>query len=628
MTVSLRDRRDVPVHETWALEHVFASPAEAERALADLDARVAALAARAGRLAAGPGELLAALLDLEGIDGAVDRARLYHTLPVTTDQGDPVARAAAGRFHALEADWWTALAFVEPELLAVEPERLAAMTADEPGLRRFGPYLARLEERRPHVRSREVEDVLAGADGVFGAFERVRDALAEGDLRFAPVESAAGPLELAPSTHGSLIADPDREVRRQAFEHWTDAFLGVADTLAETYLARVRQAAFEARVRGYPSSEAAALAKHRVPVAVLDAVLEAFERRLPVWHRYWRARRRLLGVQRHAPWDVFAPAPVAPVRVPYERACAWIVESAAPLGEAYAGLLRRGLGEERWVDRSPNRGKRQGAFCDAAPGVHPYVFLSYDGDLASASTLAHEMGHALHAAWWFERVSSLDGLPALSMTVAETASNAQQALLRGHLMRGPAAADPDFELALIDEAFGNLHRYLFVMPTLVRFEREVHAAVGRKGALAAADLTARAAALFAEAYGPEVEVDERVGIAWAEFPHLFEPFYTFQYTVGVAVALAQVARIEAAAAAAGAGGDAGAGAGGDAAAGATADAARVFLEFLAVGGAVPPVELFARLGLDVTTPAPIEAAFDVVEGLVARLEAHAERLGR
>jgi oligoendopeptidase F len=610
MTVLLPDRRDVPVHETWALEHVFASAADAERALVDLDVRVAALVARAGRLAAGSDELLAALTDLEWIDGAADRARMYHTLPVTTEGSDPAARAADGRFQALAAGWATALAFVQPELLAVAPERLAALLADEPRLLRFAAYLERLEERRPHVRSGEVEDVLAGANGVFDAYERARDALAEGDLRFEPVEGASGPRELAPSSYRALAADPEREVRRHAFERWTDGYLGVADTLAETYLARVRRSAFEARVRGHASGEAASLAKHRVSVAVLDATLAAFERRLPVWHRYWSVRRRLLGVERHAPWDVYAPAPIPRLRVPYEQAAAWIVASAAPLGDAYTGLLRRGLGEERWVDRRPNRGKRQGAFCDAAPGVHPFVFVSYVDDLASASTLAHEMGHALHAAWWFQHVSSLDGFAALSMTVAETASNAQQALLRGHLLRGPAADDPDVELALLDEAFGNLHRYLFVMPTLVRFERAVHAAVGRKEALSSAELTAMAAALFREAYGPEVDVDDRVGIAWAEFPHLFEPFYTFQYTVGLAVALAQVARIEAGAAA------------GD------GTAAEAFLGFLAVGGAVPPVELFARLGFDVTTPAPVEAAFDVVEGLVDRLEGHAERLGR
>jgi oligoendopeptidase F len=610
MTVKLPARSEVALHETWALEHLFATRTDAEAALADLTARVSALAQRAGALTHGASELLAALRDLEWIDGATDRVRMYFTLPVATDAGDAAARAAAGRYYDLEARWGTELSFVVPELLAAAPEALATLVAQEPALERFRPYLARLEERRPHVRSAEVEEVLAGADGVFDAFERVRDALAEGDLRFAAVDVDGRPRELAPSTHRRLLADPDRAVRRQAFEQWADGFLGVADTLAEAYLARVRREAFEARVRGYPSGEAAALAAHRVPVEVLDATLAVFERRLPVWHRYWAARRRLLGVERHAPWDVFAPPPTAAVPVTYEQAVTWIVDSAAPLGEAYVERLRLGLGAERWVDRHPNRGKGQGAFCAAGAGAHPYVFLSYVDDLASASTLAHEMGHALHAEWAYARVSPLDVMPALSMTVAETASNAQQALLRGYLLRGVAAVDPDVELALLDEAFGNLHRYLFVMPTLVRFEREVHAAVGRREPLSADDLTATAARLFAEAYGPEVDVDERVGIAWAEFPHLFEPFYTFQYTVGVAVALAQVARIEA-----------------DAAQG-HSDAAEAHLEFLGAGGAVPPVELFARIGFDVTTPGPVDSAFDVVEGLVARLEAHAERLGR
>jgi oligoendopeptidase F len=267
--------------------------------------------------------------------------------------------------------------------------------------------------------------------------------------------------------------------------------------------------------------------------------------------------------------------------------------------------------EGRWVDRHPNRGKRQGAFCAGAPDIHPYVFVSFDNNLSSASTLAHEMGHAMHAVLAEQRVPALDGW-ALSMTVAETASNGLQALLRSYLMRQPRASDPNFDIALLDEAFGNLHRYLFVMPTLVRFERAVHAASARDEPLSADKLIDLAAELFAEAYGPQISghwdeaTRRRVGIAWAEFPHLYVPFYTFQYTVGIAVALAQVARIEA--------GEAG--------------AAEAYLEFQSLGGSVRPTELFERLGFDVTTPAPVESAFDVVEALVVRLEQHVERLGR
>jgi len=612
MSLTLPSRAELAREETWALEHLFATPEAAEAALREAEERVADLGARAGTLARDAAALLAALEALEAFTRVGTRLGDYYRLPVTTDQLDAHARSMDARFQGIAARWARELAFVEPELLASPPERLEAFVAQEPRLARFRPFLARLQERRPHVRSPEVEGVLAGAAGVFDAYERARDALAEGDLRFVPVAAGDVDRELAPSSYRSLLHDPDREVRRQAFERWTDGYLGVSATLAETYLARVRRSAFEAEVRGYASGEAQALADHRVTTEVLDATLVAFQRRLPVWHRYWSARQRLLGLDRHQPWDVFAPPPTRGVKVAYEQAAEWIAQSAAPLGPDFVGTVRHGMLDGRWVDRRPNRGKRQGAFCADAPDVHPYVFVSYTDDLTSASTLAHEMGHAMHAVWAEAAVPALDAVQALSMTVAETASNGLQALLRGHLMRHELAADPDFELALIDEAFGNLHRYLFVMPTLVRFEREVHAAVGRGEPLSARDLTAKAAALFAEAYGPEVVADwddelaGRVGIAWAEFPHLYAPFYTFQYTVGIAVALAHVARIDA--------GDEGAVDG--------------YLDFLSAGGSVPPVELFARLGFDVTTPAPVEAAFDVVEGLVERLEAHADRVGR
>jgi oligoendopeptidase F len=611
MSLILPTRSELAPEETWALEHIFESRADAEAAMDAVGAEVAALAARQGELAVSASALLQTLDTLESLARQRGRLGNYFRLPVTTDQGNPEARALAGRYQALATGWMRALAFVEPELLAAEIGDLAKLYREEARLAVYEPFLARLEERRPHVRSPEVEAVLASAEGVFGAYERSRDALAEGNLRFEPVPTEGGARELAPSSYGTMLHDPDRGVRRAAFERWTDGFLGVADTLAEVYLGRVRRTAFEAEVRAYPSGEEAALADHHATAAVLDATLAAFEQRLPVWHRYWAARRRLLGLDHHEPWDVFAPPPTLPVKVSYRDAAEWITAAAAPLGEAFASKLREGMLEGRWVDRRPNRGKRQGAFCAFAPDVHPYVFVSFSDDLSSASTLAHEMGHAMHAVLADARVPTLDSW-ALSMTVAETASNGLQALLRSYLMAHPRAADPDFEIALLDEAFGNLHRYLFVMPTLVRFERAVHAAVGRNEALSAEKLTDILADLFAEAYGPEVAGNwdaatrARVGIAWAEFPHLFAPFYTFQYTVGIAVALAHVERIAA--------GEPG--------------AVEAYLDFQSLGGSMKPVELFARLGFDVTTPAPVEAAFDVVERFVERLEAHAERLQR
>ncbi len=605
MPRTLLVRNDVPVHETWALEHLFATSADFDAAQRSLAADVAAFAAHRGALVRDAATLAASLERYGDLIARLERLRLYATLPATADRGNAQARAAAGRFRSVAAEWVSALAFVDAELLAAPAAAFAAWLAD-PGFARHRPFLERLAHRRPHVRSAEVEDVLAAATATFDAYEEARDTLVEGDVDFGAVAAPDGPRPVAPASVRALLGDPDRAVRQAAFVNWADGHLSVSDTLADLYNARVRRTAFEARVRGYASAEAAALAAFHVEPEVLDATLEAFTRRLPVWHRYWAARRRLLGVDRLEAWDVFAPYPVAPVPVPVDRAVDWIVASAAPLGEDVVATLARGLRDERWVDLRPNVGKRLGAFCAAAPGAHPYVLLSYVDDLPSASTLAHEMGHALHAARSDARAAPLDGVHELSMTVAETFSNGQQALMRGHLARSADAADAAFDLGLLDEAFANLHRYLFVMPTLVRLERWAHARVEAGEPPSAEELTTALTGYFQEAYGPEVTADARIGVAWAEFPHLYEPFYTFQYAVGLSVALAQVARIEA--------GEAG--------------AVDAYLAAMDAGASVRPAELFARLGYDVATPAPMDAAFDVVEGYVARLEAHAERLGR
>ena len=605
-TAPLPARSDVPELDTWDLRSLYPDDAAFDAAVEATDAAVAALAARRGRLATSAATLATTLADLSSLTAAMSRVNAYASLPTSTDEGDEEARRRYGRTAARLARWHAALAFVRPEVLALAPETRRAFEAEQPALRRYAPYLDRLETDRPFIRGDEVEDAMAELGGPLRQFARARSTLVGSDVRFAPVRAEGAVREVAPSTIRGLESDPDREVRRQAWSHYADGFLGVRDTLAELYLGMVQTTCADARVRGYASGEARALARHRVEVDVLDATLEAFTRRLPVWHRYWAARRRLVGVERLEPWDVFAPLGDAMPHVPYERAAAWIVDSSAPLGEAYQAHLRRGLLEQRWVDKPANAGKRDGAFCSSTPGApHPFVFVSYTDDMSAASTLAHEFGHAIHAVLSDAEQDPLDGVGALSMTVAETASNGQQALMRAHLFAGEASNDTDLELAVLDEALLNFHRYFFVMPTLVRFEREVHDRVWRGDVPTGRELTTWMRDLFQEGYGDAIEADERVGIAWAQFVHLTSPFYTFQYAVGIAASAALTQRIVA--------GEAG--------------AAEAYLDFLRAGASVKPTELFAQAGLEVATPAPVEAAFDVVEGFVARLEAIAAARG-
>lgn len=601
-TLPLPARSEVDPAFTWDLTALFPD-AEAYRSEFDAaEQNLESLTAFKGRLgdsAAGLGDFMD---DYWSSLARLFRLRAYASLPVSVDQGDALARAEAGRFQALAARFASAVAFVQPELLEIGSATLAAWQSEDERLSRLSRYFERLETARDHVRSAEVEALLGAANDPFGTAERAYNALANGEIAFAPaVDSQGAEHEVARSTFPALRASTDRQLRRSAFDAYTGGFLKFSDTLTELYLGRVKQSVFTSRARGYASTVEEQLKPREVPLSVLEAVVDTFTANLSVWHRYYAARRRLLKVDVLEEADVFAPLSTAEFPVPYETSIEWIADGMAPLGEDYVGKMLKGLTQDRWVDVYPNRGKRDGAFANHPPGVQPYIMMSYQGDMASLSTLAHELGHAMHGVLMHE-VQPL-AYTGYAMVIAETASNFNQALVRSHLLE--RFTDPVGRLAVLEEAFQNFHRYFFIMPTLVRFELEVHRAVERGEGLTAGRLNEIMRTLFQEGYGEHIATDERTGITWATFGHLYVPFYTFQYAAGIAAAAALADDVFRG----------------------VDGAVERYLAFLRAGASVSPVEAWELAGLDFTSAAPIERAFEVVTGYVEELEALAAAAG-
>jgi oligoendopeptidase F len=210
-----------------------------------------------------------------------------------------------------------------------------------------------------------------------------------------------------------------------------------------------------------------------------------------------------------------------------------ITEGLEPLGSDYIGVLRQGCLVDRWVDVYPNQGKMAGAFSAGSYGTHPFICMSYTDDINSLSTLAHELGHSMHSYLTWRNQPFI--YSQYSTFVGEVASNFHQAMVRDHLLR--TNTDPTFQIALLEEAMSNFHRYFFIMPTLARFEIELHQRVERGEGLAADAMIDLMADLFAEGYGGEMHIDrQRTGITWATFGHLYYDYYVFQYATGISAA--------------------------------------------------------------------------------------------
>ena len=238
-----------------------------------------------------------------------------------------------------------------------------------------------------------------------------------------------------------------------------------------------------------------------------------------------------------------------------------------------------------------------GAFSSGVQGTHPFIMMSYTDDVFGMSTLAHELGHSMHS--YFTWKTQPFVYSHYGMFVAEIASNFNQVMLRDHLFK-QFANDRDMQIALIEEAMANFYRYFFEMPTLARFELEIHERAMRGEALSADSLIELMSGLFAEGYGDAVVMDkDRVGITWATFhTHLYSRFYVYQYATGISGANALAKGLI--------DGEDG--------------AARRYRDFLAAGGSLYPLDALRNAGVDMTSPRPVEETFAVLAALVDRLE--------
>lgn len=595
-TAFLPQRKDIPQDQTWDLASIFPTPTDWENACQELTDILPILSSYQGKLGQSPQILLEYVERLQASGILMGKIFTYASNDYAVDTTSQSAAARVGQARGLMARYQSSIAFTDPELVSIGFPRLRQWMQEFQPLAFLAHYLDKLEKRQSHVRSGEVEEVIAMTGDPFSGPFSIYSSLNNADLSFRPAVATDGrQLEVGQASIGGLLTDPDREVRRTAWENYSDAYLALKNTFAATFTTGAKQNVFTMRTRGYASSLHASLEPNNVPVEVFHNLIEVFKRNLPTWHRYWQLRRRLLGYDKLHVYDIKAPLTNTKPNVSYHQAVDWISQGMAPLGNEYVAILRNGCLNERWVDRARNKGKREGAFSSGSQGTRPFIMMSYADDVYSLSTLVHELGHSLHS--YFSRREQPFLYSRYSLFVAEVASNFNQAMVRDYLFR--TQTNDDFQLALVEEAMSNYHRYFFIMPTLARFELEVHQRLERGAPLSADILIGIMADLFHEGYGDEVEFDQpRIGITWAQFGHMYMNFYVYQYATGISGAHALAHNILS--------GESG--------------AANRYLEFLQSGGSRYPLDALRIAGVDLASTEPIERAFQVLSSLVDRLE--------
>ena len=595
---SLPHRSEVPVEETWNLESIFSTIEGWQAAIKEIEALIPKIENFQGTLGKNAQKLAEGMALSEKLKILGGKVFVYTGLAASVDVGDQNATARYGQGRGILTKIQTALAFIEPEIMAIGFDTLEQWRQSEPNLQIFAHYFDQLKLRAQHVRSAEVEEVIAltyealPPQMTLPAYSSLTNA----DLKFRPaVATNKEEVEVGQSSIDSLITHNDREIRRTAWENYADSYLDYKNTIASIQTLVIQRDVYTMRARRFDSSLQASLKPNNIPEDVFHNLIAVFKKNLPTWHRYWRIRRKALGYDKFHVYDIKAPIADTKPHIPYEQAVDWIAEGMSPLGNEYVEVMRGGCTMDRWVDRARNKGKRQGAFSWGSFDTQPFIMMSYANDVFSLSTLAHELGHSMHSHYARETQPAI--YAQYSLFVAEVASNFNQAMVRDYLFR--TQEDPALQLALVEEAMSNYHRYFFIMPTLARFELEMHQRVENGEPVSAQSMIDLTADLFKEGYADEVEFDhDRIGITWAQFGHMYMDFYVYQYATGISGANALADNVLQG----------------------KAGSAEKYLDFLKAGNSLYPLDALKMAGVDMTSPEPVEKAFAVLAEYVDRFE--------
>ncbi|KML06181.1 oligoendopeptidase F [Rossellomorea marisflavi] len=597
----LPNRSEVKQELTWRLEDIFPSDEAWEKEYKEIQELSSRAGEFKGTLGNGADELYAAFAFQDEILERMGKVYTYSHMRYDQDTTNSHYQGMDDRAKSLYTKLGSAFAYLVPEVLSVDEEKIASFLEEKPDLKVYAHALEEINLQRPHILTEKEESLLAQASEVFSSSSNTFGMLNNADLEFPSIKDENG--EVTEITHGRFIRfmeSSNRSVRKEAFEKVYETYGKFRNTFASTLSGTVKKDNFSAKVRNYDSARHAALSNNNIPEQVYDNLVETVNNNLHLLQRYVKLRKKVLELDEVHMYDLYTPlVKEVKMEVGYDEAKKMILDGLKPLGEEYANVLKEGF-ENRWVDVVENKGKRSGAYSSGAYGTNPYILMNWQDNVNNLFTLAHEFGHSVHS--YYTRSAQPYTYGNYSIFVAEVASTCNEALLNDYLLK--TIDDEKKRLYLLNHYLEGFRGTVFRQTMFAEFEHHIHKKAQEGVALTSEYLTKEYYELNKKYFGDEIVIDEEIGLEWARIPHFYYNYYVYQYATGFSAATALSHQILEE--------------GGP--------AVERYIEFLKAGSSDYPIEVLKKAGVDMTTSSPVEEACKVFEEKLNEMETLLEKL--
>jgi oligoendopeptidase F len=531
------------------------------------------------------------------------RAQSYAGLAFAADTSDPANGALMARVEERSTAIATQLIFIELEWAAASDDHVeAVLSADEPALDTVRHHLRSARRWRDHLLS-EPEERIMSEKGVVGAsawarlFDELTSAI-EIDLTLPSGEVTRTTFEQGLA----LLQHPDRAVREKAHASVTEGLQPGLRTRAYVFNTLLNDKAIDDRLRSYPSWVSSRNLANEASDESVQALVDSVVARYDIPQRWYALKARILGLDRIADFDRSASVATAESTIGWSAATEVVLDAYSSFSGELAGIVQRFLRED-WIDAPVRPGKRGGAFCAyTVPSHHPYVLLNWTSRPRDVATLAHELGHGVHA--YLSRGQGVFqmGTP---LTLAETASVFGETVTSKRLLG--MIDDPNERLALLASTLEDSIATVFRQIAMNRFEHEVHTARRTEGELSVERFNELWASTQTAMLGDAVEITDGYRSWWSYIPHFMHtPGYVYAYAYGQLLALSVYKRYEE-----------------------TGDAfVPQYLEMLRAGGSMSPEDLGRIVDCDLADPGFWDGGLAIVEGQLTAAEEAAAAAGR
>ncbi|MEG2149539.1 MAG: oligoendopeptidase F, partial [Clostridiales bacterium] len=586
MAKKVLERKEIPTEEQWDLSKIYKSTEEWEKDIAVVEKYLKEIPQYMGTLTQS-GKRLYDFLQLdEKISRKLDTLYVYAKMKLDEDNRLNIYQAMENKAMSLTVKAAEAGAFFGPEIMAAGEEKIKALIQEYAPLEDYRIVFEHLLRYKPHTLTQKEEELLAMSGDMAESPQNTFTMFNEADLKFPEITLADG--EKLQITHGNfikLMESPHRATREAAFKGLYSAYGAFRNTVGSTLSGSIKKDIFYAKAKNYPSALESSLFDDNISTDLYDNLISTVKDNLDLFREYLLLRKDILNVDKLHFYDIYTPLiQEQDKEIPFEEGFDTVKKALAPLGKEYTDLLEKAK-NQRWIDIRENVGKRSGAYSWGVYDTAPYLFLSYQDNLNSVFTLAHELGHSMHS--YYSRETQPYQYAYYQIFVAEVASTLNETLLTDYLLKN--SKDDNERIFILNQYLEEFRGTVYRQTMFGEFEKITHEKAEAMESLTADDFCEIYLNLNKEYFGDVMTYDPEIALEWGRIPHFYNAFYVYKYATSFAASQVLANGILA----------------GD------KKAIDAYLTFLKSGSSDHPNELLKKAGVDLTDPQTIAGIFPI-----------------